>query len=134
METAFLSLFLANSATAASYILSRLYFLIKKYNNINCCEDFYPGEKIPQEKDKRGVFGYRHGKLSVRHGALCRWQLCNYPVGPLSMNQYNTQMKTQIYWKLDNCSGWCKNYLIAKYLSNTVYACAYCNNRKPQFL
>ncbi len=24
---------------------------------------------------------------------------CNYYVGPLSMNQNNTQMKTQIFWK-----------------------------------
>ncbi len=30
----------------------------------------------------------------------------------------------------DNFSGWCKNDLIAKYLSYAVYACAYWNNEK----
>ncbi len=50
------------------------------------------------------------------------------------MNQNNTQMKTQIFWKWDNFRGFCKNYLIAKYLSYAVYACAYWNNEKTTVL
>ncbi len=48
-----------------------------------------------------------------------------YSVGPLSMNQNNTQMKTQIFCQWDNFNGWCKHYLIAKYRSYTAYARAY---------
>ncbi len=43
------------------------------------------------------------------------------------MNEYNTRIQQHEY----NFSGWCKNYLIAKYLSYAVYACAYWNNKKP---
>ncbi len=46
------------------------------------------------------------------------------------MRQNNTQIKTQIFRKWENFSGWCKNYLIAKYLYYAVYACAYWNNKK----
>ncbi len=46
------------------------------------------------------------------------------------MNQNNTHMKTQIFLKWDDLSGWCKSYLIAKYLSYADYACACWNNKK----
>ncbi len=46
------------------------------------------------------------------------------------MNQNKTQMKTQIFWKWDNLGGWCKNDLIAKYLSYAIYACAYWNKKE----
>ncbi len=39
-------------------------------------------------------------------------------------------MKTLIFLKWDNFNGWCKNYLIAKYLPYAVHACAYWNNKK----
>ncbi len=39
-------------------------------------------------------------------------------------------MKIQIFRKWGNFSRWCKKYLIAKYLSYAVYACAYWNNKK----
>ncbi len=54
----------------------------------------------------------------------------NIRVGPLSMKQNNTQMKTLIFWKGDDFSGWFKNYLISKYLSYAVYACAFLNNKQ----
>ncbi len=50
------------------------------------------------------------------------------------MNQNNTQMKTQIFWKWGNFNGWFKNYLIAKYLPYADYAYAYWNNKKSTVL
>ncbi len=55
-------------------------------------------------------------------------------IGPISMRQANNRMKTQIFWKWNKFSGWCKNCLIVECLSYAFYVCACWNDKKTQIL